>query len=129
MPSSAQGDLHAQILLTAKQLFIQYGYHGLAMRQIAESLGVSKAALYYHFRDKEELLLAILLDYLDGIEALLDDVIAITSSIRERIRQFVARILAQPADQRAVVRLASQVMDQLGPPRRAELEKAYHENF
>jgi AcrR family transcriptional regulator len=129
MPEYELIDLHAQIMLTAKRLFIQYGYHGLAMRQIAESLGVSKAALYYHFRDKEELLLAILLEYLDGIEAVLDEVIAGTSSSRERIRQFVARLLAQPADQRAVVRLASQVMDQLSPPRRAALEKAYHEKF
>jgi DNA-binding transcriptional regulator YbjK len=50
-------DLRQQILSTAKILFIQQGYHGLSMRQIAEALGVSKAALYYYFRDKEELLI------------------------------------------------------------------------
>lgn len=133
IPSTLPGyepiDLRAEIMLTAKRLFIQFGYHGLAMRQIAEALGVSKAALYYHFRDKEELLMAILLEYLDGIEAVLDEVIAGTSSSWERIRQFVARVLAQPADQRALVRLTSQVMDQLSPPRRTALEKAYHEKF
>ena len=60
--------LREQILVTAKSLFIQQGYHGLAMRQISEAVGVSKAALYYHFKDKEELFLAILSGYLNEIE-------------------------------------------------------------
>ncbi|MBK9209973.1 MAG: helix-turn-helix transcriptional regulator [Anaerolineales bacterium] len=51
--------LREQILDTAKSLFMQQGYHGLAMRQISEAVGVSKAALYYHFKDKEELFLAM----------------------------------------------------------------------
>ncbi len=51
MTSSEPKDLREAILATAKNLFSQQGYHGLAMRQISESLGVAKSALYYHFKD------------------------------------------------------------------------------
>ena len=53
-------DLHFQIITAAKPLMVDQGYRGLSMREIAEAVGVSKAALYYHFQDKEQLLLAIL---------------------------------------------------------------------
>ena len=43
-----------EILAQARHLFLEQGYHGLAMRSIAEAVGVTKAALYYHFKDKEE---------------------------------------------------------------------------
>ena len=94
--------LREQILVTAKSLFIQQGYHGLAMRQISEAVGVSKAALYYHFKDKEELFLAILSGYLNEIEAAIDKIMAKPVSSSEHIRLFAEYILKQPADQRAV---------------------------
>lgn len=129
MPEGEPVDLRAQILYAAERLFIQYGYHGLSMRQIAEAVGVSKAALYYHFKDKEELLFAILGDYLDRIGALLDEVIAGASTSQERIHQLLERLLLQPAEQRAAIRLTSQVMDQLSPTRRSELQSVYQEKF
>jgi AcrR family transcriptional regulator len=122
-------DLRQQILSTASQLFIQHGYHGLAMRQIAEALGVSKAALYYHFKDKEELLLAILDTYLDEMEALLAQVERIHTGARGQVRALVEMILAQPAEQRAVIRLSSQEMAHLSAPARQAFERAYHTKF
>jgi AcrR family transcriptional regulator len=122
-------DLRQQILSTAKNLFIQQGYHGLSMRQIAEALGVSKAALYYHFRDKEELLLAILDSYLDEMEAELQRIQKEQTEARQRIRAMVEMILLQPAEQRAVIRLSSQEMAQLSLPARQAFDRAYHQKF
>lgn len=122
-------DLRQQILSTAKNLFIQQGYHGLSMRQIAEALGVSKAALYYYFHDKEELFLAILDTYLDEMEAELQRVRQEQTSARQRIRAVVEIILRQPADQRAVIRLSSQEMAQLSPPARQAFSRVYHQKF
>ena len=122
-------DLRQQILFTAKNLFIQQGYHGLSMRQIAEALGVSKAALYYHFRDKEELFLAILDSYLDEIEAELQRIQLEQVGARQRIRAMVEMILLQPAEQRAVIRLSSQEMAQLSQPARQAFDRAYHRKF
>lgn len=127
--TSETRDLRQKILTAAAQLFIQQGYHGLAMRQIAEVVGVSKAALYYHFRDKEELFLAILAGYLDDMETLIDRVQAEGGTSRELIQRLVRRILNQPAEQRAVIRLASQEMAQLQPAVRESFNQTYHAKF
>jgi TetR/AcrR family transcriptional regulator len=127
--SNEPRDLREQILSTAKSLFIQQGYHGLAMRQISEALGVSKAAIYYHFKDKEELFLAILEAYLDDMEKAIDRILADPVSCVEQIRHFVEYVLAQPAGQRAIIRLASQEMGQLSEPVRKAFGKTYQEKF
>ena len=49
-----------RIIAEATRLFVAFGYHRISMREIAEATGISKAGLYYHFRDKEELILEIL---------------------------------------------------------------------
>ncbi len=60
-----------RILDVALDLFLAQGYDGTSLRQIAERLGVTKAALYYHFESKEDILLALHLRIHDfGKEAL-----------------------------------------------------------
>ena len=48
------------IIDTAEQLFAQFGYLGVSMIDIADSLGITKAALYYHFDSKEKIYLKVL---------------------------------------------------------------------
>ena len=48
-----------RILDAALDLFLDQGYDGTSLRQIAEQLGVTKAALYYHFESKEDILKAL----------------------------------------------------------------------
>ena len=48
-----------RILDVALDLFVAQGYDGTSLRQIAEQLGVTKAALYYHFESKEDILRAL----------------------------------------------------------------------
>ena len=48
-----------RILDVALDLFTEHGYDGTSLRQIAEQLGVTKAALYYHFASKEDILMAL----------------------------------------------------------------------
>ena len=124
-----ENDLREQILDTAKSLFIQQGYHGLAMRQISEALGVSKAALYYHFKDKEELFLAIISSNLDELEQVIDEIQSKQVSCNEKIVLFVKHVLEQPAEQRAIIRLASQEISQLSAVARKKFDKTYHDQF
>lgn len=50
-----RGDLTRQaVLAAAQQLFIQQGYHGTSMRQIAELSGSALGGLYNHFPDGKE---------------------------------------------------------------------------
>jgi AcrR family transcriptional regulator len=55
----AKSDTRQRILDVALDLFTEQGYDGTSLRQIAEQLGVTKAALYYHFESKEDILMAL----------------------------------------------------------------------
>lgn len=127
--SNTEPGLSEQILKIAKRLFINKGYYGLAMREISDELGVSKAALYYHFKDKEQLFLAILKAYLDEMEAGINSIITETTSGGERIRKFAEYVLSQPAEQRATIRLASQEISHLSPDSRKAFGKIYQDKF
>jgi AcrR family transcriptional regulator len=48
-----------RILDIALELFIDKGFDKTSLREIAEKLGFSKAALYYHFASKDDILLAL----------------------------------------------------------------------
>ncbi|WP_171041251.1 TetR/AcrR family transcriptional regulator [Sinomonas susongensis] len=49
-----------RIQSVALRLFSEQGYEATSMRQIAEELGFTKAALYYHFESKEDIVRALL---------------------------------------------------------------------
>ena len=51
--------MRERILDVALELFNEQGYEKTSLRQIAERLGVTKAALYYHFRSKSDILLEL----------------------------------------------------------------------
>ncbi len=127
--TNSETGLREEILKTAMQMFIQQGYHGLAMRQISEAVGVSKAALYYYFKDKEELFLAVLNDYLEEMEKAIDAINAEAQSSAEQIRRFVTLVLRQPSERRAIIRLASQEISQLSAASRKKFNSLYREKF
>ena len=56
MPSDQR---KAQIIDAATGLFAHSGYTGTSLRDVAEKCGMTKAALYYHYPDKESLLKAV----------------------------------------------------------------------
>ena len=49
-----------QILIEARELFLEGGLTGFSMRTVAERVGVSATALYRHFDDKDALLASLL---------------------------------------------------------------------
>ncbi len=71
-PGGRRGDTRARIQQVALELFAEQGYEGTSLREIAERLGVTKAALYYHFKSKEDIVRSFTEDYfarLDGLIA------------------------------------------------------------
>jgi len=58
MPSDSGG--RDAILDTSAKLFSQHGYKEVSIRDIAQACGMTNAALYYHFKNKEDLFLAML---------------------------------------------------------------------
>ncbi|WP_266094983.1 TetR/AcrR family transcriptional regulator [Microlunatus elymi] len=54
------------------RLFIEQGYDKTSLREIAEQVGVTKAALYYHFRTKDDIVRVAFAGYWEQIGAILD---------------------------------------------------------
>lgn len=53
----------ADIVEGAYRLFLERGYHGTSMRQIAESAGIALGGIYNHFSSKEDIFRAVLLEH------------------------------------------------------------------
>jgi len=124
-----KGRLRERVIETATTMFVRSGYSSVSMREIAASLGVSKAALYYHFADKQTLMLAILEGYLLDIQRLIEEQVLPRQTCRERIGSFVRLVFAQPPGTRAIMRLASQESGKLTPVIRATFLESYHKRF
>jgi AcrR family transcriptional regulator len=80
-----------RILDVALDLFIEKGYDKTSLREIAEPLGFSKAALYYHFASKEDILMAL----------------------HMRLHEFGIDALTQMANQEPSVALWAELLEQL----------------
>ena len=77
-----------QILATAQRLFAERGYDATSLQMIADEMGLTKAAVYYHFRAKNEILLAAMRPGLLRLQALLDEAAKIRGR-RARIEHMV----------------------------------------
>jgi AcrR family transcriptional regulator len=72
MAEASELDTRAEILRVALAEFARRGYYATSLRSIAARVGISKAAVLYHFPEKAELLAALarpMLDDLDGVIA------------------------------------------------------------
>src|SRR5437660_11888720 len=69
--SDALGPLRPRATELAMNLFAEQGFAETSMRDISHQLDVTTAALYYHFENKDDLLLAALTPALDDMDGLL----------------------------------------------------------
>jgi len=65
-------DTRRRIQQLALELFTEQGYERTSLREIAERLGVTKAALYYHFKAKEDILTALLEEWIGPVTEVLE---------------------------------------------------------
>jgi AcrR family transcriptional regulator len=70
--STPRTDTRSRVQEVALELFAEQGYEKTSLREIAERLGVTKAALYYHFKSKEDIVHSFTDDYFAELDALLD---------------------------------------------------------
>lgn len=52
--------------------FTEYGVEGTSLQRIADAMGVTKAAVYYHFKTKDEIVLAVVGPALGQLRDILD---------------------------------------------------------
>jgi AcrR family transcriptional regulator len=72
MSPSSSLDTRDRILDAALDLFSEHGFDGTTLQQIADRVGLTKAALYHHFRSKDDLLEALVMPAIVELDGLLD---------------------------------------------------------
>ncbi|MFE2327379.1 TetR/AcrR family transcriptional regulator [Streptomyces sp. NPDC059385] len=70
-PQRRRGDTRQRIQDVALELFAEQGYEKTSLREIAERLDVTKAALYYHFKTKEDIIISLFEDVTRPIDELI----------------------------------------------------------
>ncbi|WP_093855996.1 TetR/AcrR family transcriptional regulator [Tenuibacillus multivorans] len=73
------------ILNVARDLFVEKGYRGVSMRQIAATLNVSHGAIYYHFQNKASLLYSIVAEDFSLLDQELEKVMNMGISDKEKL--------------------------------------------
>ena len=77
------------IVETAAQLFAERGFGSTSLNDIADALGVTKVALYYHVKNKEEILRLIYLNVLHVVEGPLNRIVNSDLPPTEKLRQAI----------------------------------------
>jgi AcrR family transcriptional regulator len=67
-PVARPSDTKQRIQAVARELFAQQGVQRTSLREIADRLGITKPALYYHFASREELVRSIIQPLFDELE-------------------------------------------------------------
>lgn len=121
--------LRHRLLAETTRLFVERGFDGTSMQQIADACGVTKAALYYHYAGKAELLRDIVAGYLDEVAAVVEAGRAAASDAPGRLRAIVSGLFALDADARAVMRLAMHDLRHLTDADRTAFAADYRARF
>jgi AcrR family transcriptional regulator len=96
MPRVSQDHLDArrrQILDGSRVCFARYGYEGATVRRLEDATGLSRGAIFHHFRDKESLFLALAED--DAVR--MADVVA-EQGLVQVMRDLLSEGSEHPAD-------------------------------
>lgn len=114
-------DAARRLLLAAVEAFAERGYHATTTRDIAGRAGMSPAALYIHYKTKEELLHRISrIGHRKAVEILRTAARA-EGSPGERLAEAVSSFVRWHAGGRTTARVVQYELDSLGPDARAEI--------
>lgn len=93
-------DQRERILARAAALFAQRGFQGSSMNELAAACGLSKAALYHYFRDKDTLLLEIAEGHVSQLLAATQAVVASSAGRppQARLQSLIECIVHEYAD-------------------------------
>lgn len=108
----------ADILVAAERQFARRGYDATRMEDVAEAVGVKRAALFYHFRDKRALYDTVIEDAFGALVARLDEAFSVRSPIatclERAVEAWVDALVARPTLARLILRHAAEAEERPG---------------
>ncbi|MFI8189033.1 TetR/AcrR family transcriptional regulator [Streptomyces sp. NPDC085946] len=114
-------DAARRLLIAAVEAFAERGYHATTTRDIAGRAGMSPAALYIHYKTKEELLHRISRIGHEKAIDILRTAARAEGSATERLAEAVSSFVRWHAGGRTTARVVQYELDSLGPEARAEI--------
>lgn len=118
-PATARRELvENEIYEHATRLFAERGFAGTSLQDIADALGITRPALYYYVKSKDELLAKLVTEVTHGPLTELEAVLArseldAVAKLREVVRVIVVRRATQPARFRLLIRSEAELPDEL----------------
>ncbi|MDX2730731.1 MULTISPECIES: TetR/AcrR family transcriptional regulator [Streptomyces] len=110
-----------RLLVAAVDAFAERGYHATTTRDIAGRAGMSPAALYIHYKTKEELLHRISRIGHDRALLLLETAADAEGTASERLAHAVRSFVRWHAEGHTTARVVQYELDALGPEHRTEI--------
>ncbi|MEU9787312.1 TetR/AcrR family transcriptional regulator [Streptomyces phaeochromogenes] len=114
-------DAARRLLVAAVEAFAERGYHATTTRDIAGRAGMSPAALYIHYKTKEELLHRISRIGHEKALEILRTAAQGEGGAAERLADAVSSFVRWHAGGRTTARVVQYELDSLGPDARAEI--------
>jgi len=99
----------------ARDVFNEYGYSMVTLEQIAQAAGTRRSTVYNHFRNKDDILIAIAEEYGDGMLALITELPAPQPS-REEIERWVQKVAEFTVKEKTPTVLLMRLGDQISVP-------------
>lgn len=96
------------LLEAAREVFYEDGYQKASMREVARRIGMSQAAIYYHFTDKEDLLFTLIDDFTERFSATLMRAVAGGVSPQEKLGNLIAAQLDMLVENQRDLKILSQ---------------------
>jgi len=78
-----------EILKVAARHFAKRGYEGINLDEIAKELGITKPAIYYHFKNKADLYKAVLMERLRGLVEAIEEAMKEATKPSEKLRLYI----------------------------------------
>lgn len=111
---------YQRLLTAAMDLFIERGYEGTTMSQLASRAGITTPALYWHFKSKEDLYFTVVRSgYAEFQEWLLAR--SVGDSVEQRFRRFIRVFVKMQLDDPRVTYGYAQLLEALPDDKRDEV--------
>lgn len=105
---------------------MEYGYQAVSTRQVARECGISQPTLYYHFADKQELYIAVLLDVLQRMKVDLEKIASgAEMNTEEKLTGLAVYLLEHTGQDVNVRAMLNDIESQLNEVARQKVRQAF----
>lgn len=106
MPRTNGKITRKNILKVAEKLFSEYGYDATGVDLISKKAGINKATIYYHFKDKQEIIISLFNNIIIELDSELNEQHDDINDVKDKIRKEIA-YLATKKDILSIIMMES----------------------